>query len=240
MVAHRRARDHAAAHDSPHYCTRRTHKHTHAGHYLKTDCSTTDYFILNNMQDIQQFLGAYSANNKKCFTSYEAKRLEQVLAWRVPLPARLPAPTAQLHALLQADWLMYCTLKHSKQLKQHQQQAAEATPPAHDAASAGQHAISMLAKKQASIVSLHVVTARRNDNFASEMMNVYKTAIGALALVDAPPCCKPALRLRFTRAPPAVFHACARLSRSDAGSRALLPLAALLAVAGDPQDAQAV
>ena len=29
--------------------------------------------------------------------------------------------------------------------------------------------------------------SRRNDNFATEMMNIYKTAIGQPLFVDAPP-----------------------------------------------------
>lgn len=53
---------------------------------------------------------------------------------------------------------------------------------------AGKHAISILAKNGTSLVVNHTVHKRRNDQFATELMNVYKTAIGAQLVVDAPPC----------------------------------------------------
>ena len=67
---------------------------------------------------------------------------------------------------------------------------------------AGRHAISVLGKRGSSLVVNYTVLSRRNDNFATEMMNIYKTAIGQPLFVDAPPC---RTRLRVRRA--ACLHA---------------------------------
>ena len=60
---------------------------------------------------------------------------------------------------------------------------------------AGRHAISVLATHGASLVVNYTVHCRRNDNFATEILNIYKTAIGQALIVDAPPC-RTCLRVR--------------------------------------------
>jgi hypothetical protein len=56
---------------------------------------------------------------------------------------------------------------------------------------AGRHALSMMAKDGQTLILNTTVSAHRRDNFATELINVYKTAIGSPLVVDAPPCRAP-------------------------------------------------
>ena len=100
-----------------------------------------------------------------------------------------PYADALLCVCAQIDTLVFSVLKTGKTL----------ITTAFDA---GRHAISVLGKRGSSLVVNYTVLSHRNDNFATEMMNIYKTAIGQPLFVDAPPC---RTRLRVRRA--ACLHA---------------------------------
>ena len=52
----------------------------------------------------------------------------------------------------------------------------------------GTRAIGILVKQAEQLVGLHICRARQRDNFAAELVSVYKTAIALPLIVDAPPC----------------------------------------------------
>ena len=77
---------------------------------------------------------------------------------------------------VQADFVMFSIL-------------SKLDPPGmDDAFLIGTRATAILVKRTHELIATHVNHARRKDSFASELLSVYKSAIGMQLFIDAPPC----------------------------------------------------
>ena len=171
---------------------------------LETDTPETKYFMLTASGDVLLFLKGFRQNNRDAFITYTNTQLEKVRSRcstasaahrcmrgggladspRCMLAAARSIRPCCVCVCAQIDCLIFSVLKTGKTL----------ITTSFDA---GRHAISVLGKRGSSLVVNYTVLSRRNDNFATEMMNIYKTAIGQPLFVDAPPC-RTRLRVRRT------------------------------------------